>query len=111
MKKDRLLLSKQRYVEVVWLDANSSEAWQQVDAVAQTETCVTRGWLIHEDDTSIIVAGTVGLVRGLNPSVIEDVCGTLAIPKGMIQSMKDWPVRRAKKVKAVLDPDPSSPRS
>lgn len=87
------------FVEIVWLDANSSDAWTPLNQIAKVAVCVTRGWLLHEDDNSLTVAGTLGFTE---KGQVEDATGTIAIPKGMIQSRDPYPKPRKRR---AVDPD------
>lgn len=85
------------YVEIEWLDANSEDTWADVGAELEPATCISRGWLMNENEVSIVLAGTVGFEAG---GLVEDSAMRISIPKGMIKSMKPFPTRRKRRSKA-----------
>ena len=68
-------------VIVEWVDARSTDAWEDADdPIVEPLRCRTRGMLIAETDNKIVVAQTVGHDGSR--------CGTIAIPKVCITSVK-----------------------
>lgn len=95
----KLKLGDLRFVEVIWHDAHSNDEWQNwQDVVLKPARVVTRGFIVREDDRLLMVAGTIGTEDGL----VADTCSTITIPKGMIESVAPYPLRR-KRVKKVKD--------
>ncbi len=74
------MTEKLKFVEVNWMDAHSVATW--VDDVADYPApvaCVSRGYVVKETDTFLVLAATVssnpsGTVRGFGE--------VIAIPKG-----------------------------
>lgn len=77
-----------RRIEVVWKDASSRPNWQEPDEMrnAGLVTCRTLGYLVHSDDTALIIAH----------SLTEDGNGdTTTIPIGSVEKIRELkPARR-----------------
>ena len=62
-----------------WLDSTGWNRWQDVDDFLKTEipddnmTCESIGWIIHEDDDSISIAGS--------RTAHDQIDGVIRIPK------------------------------
>lgn len=69
-------LAYDTFVEVEWVDAVSNEAWSASSDDMSPSTMVTRGWLIKETDTYIVLANSLH-------KETKDFGGTNSIPKGM----------------------------
>jgi len=78
------------FIEVIWEDAMSTPFWVDRNDLPKAPKHVTRGWLIHEDDKKIILAGTLQLTEG-------DALGEVAlILKGMIVSKRVMRIKEPK---------------
>jgi hypothetical protein len=67
--------------EVTWLDAVALSQWMAAGAVQEPIRAVTIGYVLHEDETYIQLAGTVATDGEYNQS--------MTIPKGMVLSIKE----------------------
>ena len=64
------------FVEVRWFDAISEGGWQEFNKVNEPSLCITRGWLIKDEDWYVAIAGTIG---------DDDQVGeVISIPRGFI---------------------------
>lgn len=79
-----------KFVEVVWLDAASHEGWVEVDGDNEPMQIITRGWLIKETSTYIMLAAS------LQVDVAATVGSTQIIPLGMIVSQRELKVTNVK---------------
>lgn len=78
-----------RKVKVVWLDAYSTDAWENFNPATypfQEHKVVTDGYLIAQNTEYIAVAGSVG--PDPENSDHFDASGIMHIPRGMIVSPK-----------------------
>lgn len=71
-------------VVVVWFDAVSYDEWEEIEDAKDLElhTIKTLGFLVHEDETRIIIATSWDVER-------EAVAGKWAIPKTWLVSMQE----------------------
>ena len=76
---------KYRFVEVVWLDANRSLGWTLAGEMPQPAKCVSRGWVWQDDAAAVVLYSTI------TESDPVEYGETIAIPKGMVVSMKELP--------------------
>lgn len=76
------------FLEVEWVDAASNEAWSDASDDMSPPTMVTRGWLIKETDTYIVLANS------LNKNS-KDFGGSNSIPKGMLLATRKLKVSNA----------------
>lgn len=86
-------------IDLRWHDANTIGGWQNVQAIIDHDTpeyCLTRGYLLFEDDDCYKVAQTLGESGCLN---------VIIIPKPV-----KW-VRKKKYVKSERDKEKISPQS
>jgi hypothetical protein len=87
------------YVEVIWEDAVAhNESWVDIkNENVDTELVITRGWLVKEKEGYVSIASSVaGEKSG------EDQVGNVAsIPRGMIKSMRNISVVKARAKKDV----------
>lgn len=107
LKKDCVELKSLRYVEVKWLDAAMRGSWVNISGEGEdidVAVCVSRGWVVSQDDKQIVLCGTVGMNKD---GLVEDANATMAIPSPMIQSITDFPARRKRKAPvAKVEPKP-----
>jgi hypothetical protein len=74
--------SKYQIVQIEWMDAFSEDGWKDISllqAKEKTALCNTVGYLVLETDEFYHVANTVS---------VNEVACTMAIPKGMVISLK-----------------------
>ena len=93
LEKGPVAPKKLRFVEIHWLDAVVSDSWaylQNAPDVAVAE-CFTRGWVVKEDDRQVIVCATLGTN---SDSLVDGINTSIAIPRGMITKMEDFPYRK-----------------
>ena len=92
-------LKNLRYVEVRWLDAVCTNSWVAINGKDNSDVseCISRGWIMREDEKQIILCGTVGMDDN---KLVDGANNTIAIPLGMVQSVVDFPhkTRRSRKV-------------
>jgi hypothetical protein len=95
--KDKKYKPPYKFVEIVWDDAASnSETWVQPKDVTAPEQVITRGWLIRDEPKFVTVASSVS-----NEDLDEDHVGnTIAIPRGMIETMRELKLTTHKAKKA-----------
>lgn len=71
-------------VEVLWYDAFTSDGWEGLDNVVDNHKgpllCKTVGWLLHEDEESLLICHTFNQ---------QATMGILHIPIGCIKSRKN----------------------
>lgn len=86
-----------RYVEVKWLDAASEASWTPIhDTAIVASPCTSRGWVMRQDDTQILLCGTVGFD---GDGLVEEANQIISIPRPMIQSVTDFPARKRRVAK------------
>ena len=73
---------KLKFVEIHWDDAASSSEWRKRDELPTVMGCVTRGWLLYEDDNQVTLAATLQKVND------GEVGELISIPQGMVKKMK-----------------------
>jgi len=96
-------LPHERFVEVVWNDAASNEGWVELDADTEPMQIITRGWLIKENTSYLVLAGSLQLDNA------NTVGSTQIIPLGMIVSRRELKVTNASsKLRHKLHPEPSA---
>jgi hypothetical protein len=95
-EKENVELKSLRYVEVHWLDAAVGDSWVSFhgDADIEAAQCISRGWLMRQDDKQVILCGTVGMDK---EGLVEEANQTISIPTNMIQSVVDFPKSRRKR--------------
>lgn len=74
-------LSYDTFIEVQWVDAASNEAWSDASDDMSPPTMITRGWLIKETETYIVLANSLH-------KDTKDFGGSNSIPKGMVTSIR-----------------------
>lgn len=79
-----------KFVEVVWNDAASHDGWVQIDADAEPMQIMTRGWLIKETATYLVLAASLQLDNETT------VGSTQIIPLGMIVSQRELKITNAR---------------
>ncbi len=77
-------MKKFRFVEVVWVDACMSDAWESVADLVKPKLSLTRGWLVGEEKDHIVLAMSVGLAE----DETDHVGGTWAILRADIKKMR-----------------------
>lgn len=76
-------MSKHNFVEVEWLDANSTDAtWARYDTIDEVPAVLSYGFLIKVTDKSVALAGSIGAPDDGTYAQV------LSIPIGMIKSMR-----------------------
>ncbi len=71
---------KLKFVEVSWMDAHSVATWVDAgETLPSPVACVTRGWLVEDTPTHLVLAGTLSLNRS---GVVHGFGEVIAIPKG-----------------------------
>lgn len=84
-----------RFVEVHWLDAVAGNSWGPIrDEEDSLAKCISRGWVMKEDDKMILLCGTVGFDE---EGLVTEANNTMAIPRGMVQSVLDFPPKARRK--------------
>lgn len=73
-----------KIIHVEWVDAVTSLGWEPVSEPLTPRSCLTVGFLIHETDKFIVIAGTWGL-EGDH----EESNNRTAIPKGWIVAQRE----------------------
>ncbi|SRR6266403_1430523 len=102
------MIKKQAYgyntfMEIVWEDASSNDGWSSQSDDHETETVITRGWVVKQTDKSITLAGSVG------PTKDDTFGSTQTIPCGMIVSKRELKVTSASsKSRYKIHPEPST---
>jgi hypothetical protein len=82
------------FVEIVWDDAASNvNSWVSPQDLAKPERILSRGWLVREDDTYVVVAASI-VAEG---TIEDDVSNTTCIPKGMIVDRSELKFSRKRK--------------
>lgn len=74
-----------KFVEVRWVDAMRSDGWCVLAEAPHVVKCITRGWLIREDDEQVILAGTT--------SGDGEFGEVIAIPRGMVTAMETLKIK------------------
>ncbi len=76
-----------KFVEVTWMDAHSTADWLSVgEELPSPVSCVSRGWLIEDKPTHLVLAGTLSLNLAGNVYGFGEV---IAIPKkGFVTKVK-----------------------
>jgi hypothetical protein len=67
---------------VEWLDATCISHWCRAGELLEPIKAVTVGWVLHEDDVYIQLAGTIATDDG-------EYNQAMTIPKGMVVSVRD----------------------
>jgi hypothetical protein len=77
-------------VEVFWIDAEADSGWGAVRSVAAKASDVkTLGYVIHDNDVCIAVAGDIQSGEPLTED--SDVNRVIIIPKGMVTKVRKLP--------------------
>lgn len=84
------------FIEVVWLDASSTDGWIDESTDLSPPQMTTRGWLYKETDTYVTLVNTL---RGDQEG---GVGGSNTIPKGMILSQRKLKVSNNVRRKRVV---------
>lgn len=93
----------EKYVEVIWNDAASHDGWVEIDADAEPMQIITRGWLIKEYPTYLVLAASLQLDN------ITTVGSTQIIPIGMIVSQRELKISNARsKLRHKVHSEPSA---
>ncbi len=91
VKQGGVPLKSLRFVEVKWLDAASEASWTSIhDTSIVAAPCISRGWIMRQDETQILLCGTVGFN---GDGEVEEANTIISIPRPMIQSIEDFPIR------------------
>ena len=100
-EKESIDFKALRYVEVRWMDANANNAWVSIhgDTDVDAAPCISRGWVMKDDETQIMLCGTVAMDKD---GLVSEANNTMAIPRGMVQSVVDFPGKKRRKQKAPL---------
>ncbi len=99
IEKEGVELKSLRFVEVRWLDAASESGWTSIhDKDIVAAPCISRGWVMRQDDTQILLCATVGFG---GEGLIDEANTIISIPKPMVQSITDFPIRAARRPKVV----------
>lgn len=99
----KLKLPHDRYVEVVWNDAASNDGWVELDGDDTPQQIITRGWLIKEYPTYIVLAASLQIGNA------NTVGSTQIIPIGMIVSRRELKVMNARSVtRHKIHPEPGA---
>lgn len=69
-----------KFVEVRWVDAMRGDGWSPLSDAPHVVRCITRGWLVKEDDEQVVIAGTT--------SGDGEYGEMIAIPRGMVTAME-----------------------
>ncbi len=94
-KKDGVDLKSLRFVEVHWLDAASEASWTSIyDTEIVAAPCISRGWVMRQDDTQILLCSTVGFDAN---NLVTEANTIISIPKPMVQSINDYPLKPKKR--------------
>lgn len=85
------------FVEVRWLDAAANNQWVSVhgDASIEVDECITRGWVMRQDEKQIILCSTVGIDKD---GLVEEANTTIAIPIHMVESVTPFTAKPRRKV-------------
>lgn len=75
------MVSEKKLVLVEWTDAGCDSSWQTQGSILTPLTVHTAGFLQHEEDTFLMIAGTITETGDFNQ--------TMTIPRGMVVSIKD----------------------
>lgn len=67
-----------KFVEVQWLDAVSWSAWHELEGKFKPAPIITRGWLIQDKKTYVVLATSMDASQKAGPG------GLWTIPRGMI---------------------------
>ena len=81
-----------RFVTVRWTDARSTAEWldPRVDSLPEVVGCISRGWLLVDDEKQVTLAATLQIEGG------EGVGEILSIPRGMVRAITQFPGRGQK---------------
>ncbi len=75
-----ITISKLKFVEVCWVDAHSVATWvDDVEDYPEPVACVSRGYVVKETNTFLVLAATVSLNKN---GEIRGFGEVIAIPKG-----------------------------
>lgn len=97
-EKESVDFKSLRYVEVSWLDAVAGNSWASIRDDDSLAKCISRGWVMKEDDKMILLCGTVGFDED---GLVSEANNTMAIPKGMVQSIVDFPFKARRRHKVT----------
>jgi len=80
------------FCTVLWTDARSTAEWldPRVDSLPSVVGCISRGWLLIDDEQQVTLAATLQIDGG------EGVGEILSIPRGMVKSVTQFPGRGQK---------------
>lgn len=103
-------LKSLRYAEVRWLDAVCTNSWVAINGKDNEDVaeCISRGWVMKETDNQIVLCGSISISED---KLVDGANNTIAIPKGMVQSIVDFPqkVRRLRKAPRNKGDQPTPP--
>lgn len=75
------MTNDKKLVLVEWTDAGCDATWQVKDSILTPTIVHTVGFLYHEEDTFLMITGTITETGDFNQ--------TMTIPRGMVVSIKD----------------------
>lgn len=76
---------------IEWVDSGRGSGWDFLSEIkAEALDCVSYGYVVHEDDRSVTISGTVALDDG---GRIDQVLCALTIPKQAIKARHAFNVR------------------
>ena len=70
-----------RLVIVEWIDAGCDSSWQNEGTVLTCPKVWTSGWLLHQDEETVMIGATVCANGDFNQ--------TMTIPSGMVKQILD----------------------
>lgn len=73
-------------VDVVWLDSSHENGWIREPRTQQDLRCFTRGWLVGETRTAILVSAHATATRDGGP--LDQFHSPMTIPKAAITSLR-----------------------
>lgn len=79
-----------KFVEIEWLDANSSNSWDKKEELPKAARAVTRGWLSNQTLDELVVSATYS--PSDSHSEKEEFNQSIAIPMGMVISLTELAV-------------------
>lgn len=80
-------LSGKKLIVIHWLDAASRDEWHSPKDTGTAQECISCGILLDEDDSSISITHTFGVLDGKD----NDTCCAISIPKGCIIAAYEIP--------------------
>ena len=71
-----------KFVEIEWADAHSTDAWVEESSLPEPAPIISRGWLVKDTKTYVVVAGTIAPAIGKEPMQLGEI---IAIPKSWVK--------------------------